>query len=101
FHRGASGLGVNPHGDAAAVVQHRDGIVGVNGHPDVVAETHEGFVDAVVHHLYHQVVKPSLIGAADIHPRPAPNGLQALQHLDLFGLIGGVHVVISHGNPPT
>ena len=43
--------------DAAAVVRHRNGVVGVDGHDDVVAMPSQGFVDGVVHHFEHQVVQ--------------------------------------------
>jgi len=40
-------------------------------------------VDAVVDDLVDQVMQPSLIGAADVHAGPLPNGLHTLQHLDV------------------
>ena len=49
--------GVLVHGDAAAVVYDGDGVIGVDGHLDLVAEAGEGLVNGVVHDLVHQVVQ--------------------------------------------
>ena len=45
---------------------------------------------AVVDHLGEEVMEALLVGAADIHARPAPHRLQPLQHLDVGGRIFGV-----------
>ena len=45
-------------------------------------------VDRVVDDLPEQVMKPRLVDAADVHARPAPDGLQAFEHRDRFGGIG-------------
>ena len=35
-----------------------------------------------------QVVQAALVGAADVHARPAAHRLEAFQDLDLFGPVG-------------
>ena len=45
-------------------------------------------VHGVVHDLGEEVVEALLVGAADIHARPAADRLQPLQHLDVGGGIG-------------
>jgi hypothetical protein len=40
-------------------------------------------VDAVVHHLGHQVVQAALAGGANMHAGALAHRLQALQHRDL------------------
>ena len=42
-------------------------------------------VHAVVEHLGGEVMQRALVGAADIHARPAPDRLQPLEHLDRTG----------------
>ena len=66
LERGAAGLGLNVHGDAAAVIGDGDGVAGVDRHGDVGAVAREGLVDG-----------------ADIHARTFPDGLQPLKDLDL------------------
>ena len=51
----------------------------------------EGFVDRVVHHLVHQVVQTTRPGGADVHARALAHRLQAFQHLDLLGAVGGLN----------
>ncbi len=48
-------------GDAAAVVHHADGVVGVDGHHNVVAMAGQRLVNGVVHHLEHQVVQAGAV----------------------------------------
>ena len=66
-------LGVHVHGQAATVVDHLDGAVGVEGDVDVAAEPGENLVDAVVEHLLEQVVGPR---GVRVHARPAPDRFQ-------------------------
>jgi hypothetical protein len=55
--------------DAAAVVDDRHRVVGVDHDLDVVAVTRERLVDRVVEHLEHHVVEARAIGGvADVHP---------------------------------
>ena len=61
-------------GEPAALLQLHLDPGGVAGH---------GLVHRVVDHLGEQVVQRLLVGAADVHARPAPHRLQALQDLDV------------------
>ena len=90
---GLAGLGLDVHGDAPSVVHHGDGVSLVDLHQDIGAVAGQGLVDGVVHDLVDQVVEAGGGGGADIHARPLPDGLQALQHLDLrrVVLVGRVH----------
>ena len=85
------GLGLDVHGDAASVIGNGDGIAGIDGHGDVRAVAGQGLVDGVVHDLVHQVVQARGGGRADVHTGPLTHGLQALQHLDLRGIIFRIH----------
>jgi hypothetical protein len=70
-------------GNAATVVEHRDGVVGMDGDEDFVAEAGERLVDRVVDHLEHHVVQAGTVrGVADVHPRALAHRVQALQDLD-------------------
>ena len=55
LHRGHAFLGMDVHGDAAAVVAHGDAVVGVQDDGDAGAEAGHGLVDGVVHHFVHQM----------------------------------------------
>jgi hypothetical protein len=87
FGRRALGLVLVVHlhagRDAAAVVDHADRVVGVDGDHDVVAVAGQGLVDGVVDHLEHQVVQAGAVGrVADVHARALAHRLQAFQDLD-------------------
>ena len=83
---------VEPHGDAAAVVFDRDGVVGVNRDCDMVGVAALRLVDGVVDQLEDHVVETGdVVGIADVHPGPLPDGLQALQELDGVGCVGSAH----------
>ena len=84
---GLSGLGLDVHGDAPAVVHHGDGVPGVNLDQDFRAEARQGLVNGVVHDLIDQVMEARSGGGADIHAGPLPHGLQALQNLDFRGVV--------------
>ncbi|MNS92966.1 hypothetical protein D3C72_1271160 [compost metagenome] len=91
LERRLAGLGVHLDGDAAAVVRDLDRMIGVQGDVDMGAEAGQRLVDRVVDHLVHQVVKALLTGAADVHARALADGLEALEHLNLFGTISARH----------
>src|SRR3546814_14037174 len=56
--------------NTATIVGHRNRVVGVDGHHDIVAMSGQGFVDCVVDHLEHHVMQTCAIGRiADIHAR--------------------------------
>ena len=44
--------------NSTAIVQHGDGIIRVDRHIDLAAETCQRFIDRIVHNLIDQVVKP-------------------------------------------
>jgi YidC/Oxa1 family membrane protein insertase len=74
--------------DAAAVVQHRYRIVGMDGDHDLVAEARQGLVHGVVHHLEHHVMQPRTVrGVANVHAGALAHRLQALQDLDAVGAV--------------
>jgi two-component system cell cycle sensor histidine kinase/response regulator CckA len=70
--------------DAAAVVDDRDRVVGVErGDDDVVAVAGQRLVDGVVDDLEHHVVQAgAVVGVADVHAGPLAHRLQALEDLD-------------------
>jgi hypothetical protein len=82
FRRGPFFRGVHVHGNAAAVVRHRDAIVLVHHYVDLVAKSGEGFVDRIVDDFPDEVVQPHLARRADVHRRALAHGLEAAQHLD-------------------
>ena len=81
---GPSRLGLDIHGNAAAVIGDGDGIAGVDGHGYVLAVARQSFVNGVVHDLIDQVMQARRGSGADIHTGPLPDSLQPLQDLDLL-----------------
>ncbi len=59
-------------------------------HVHAGAEARQGLVDGVVHHLVDHVVQATaVIGVADVHAGPLPDGLEVSQDRDV---VGGVAV---------
>ena len=71
--------------DAAAVVGDGQQAVLVELDLDPVGVAGDRLVHGIVHHLGEEVMHRLLVGAADIHARPAADRLQPLQHLDVGG----------------
>ncbi len=76
---------VRVHRDPAAVVAHRQPVVRFQRHLDEAGVAGHRLVHRVVQQLRRQVVQRRLVGAADIHARPAADRLQPLQDLDILG----------------
>jgi hypothetical protein len=74
-------------GDAAAVVDDRDRVVGVDRDVDAVAMAGERLVDGVVNDLVDQVVQAPYTGRADVHAGALPHGLEALEDGDVLGVV--------------
>ena len=77
-------------GDAAAVVDHRDGVVWVDGDLDAGAVAGERLVDGVVDDLEDEVVQAARAGGADVHAGALADRLEALEYLDIFGVVAGL-----------
>ena len=76
---------VDVDGNAAAVVAHGDGIVGIEHDVDARGVACQRFVDRVVDDLVHHVVQArAVIGVADIHARTLADGIEPLEHADRF-----------------
>ncbi len=76
--------------NAAAVVAHRAGPVGIEGDGDLLRIARERLVDGVVHDLVDHVVQArAVIGVADIHAGALAHGIEALEDLDAVGAIVG------------
>ena len=69
FSRGLA-AGVAIHGNAAAVVDHRDRAVDVNRDVDLVAEASQRLVDRVVDDFEDEVMEAADGRVADVHRRP-------------------------------
>src|SRR5437868_6579202 len=68
--------------NAAAIVLHRHGSVGVDGQLDGLRVAGERLVDGVVHDLVHEVVQALGADPADVHVRALADSLQPFQDLD-------------------
>ncbi|GAA1650679.1 hypothetical protein GCM10009733_054630 [Nonomuraea maheshkhaliensis] len=69
-------------GDASAVVDHADAVVGEQRDVDLGRVTCQGLVHRVVHDLLDEMVKTALTGGADIHTRALANRLKPLEYGD-------------------
>ena len=87
LERGTSGLRLNVHGDAAAVIDDGDGVVGIDLHGDVRAVAREGFVDGVIDDLIDEVVQTARGGRADVHARALAHRFQSLEDLNFRGVV--------------
>ena len=82
--------GVDIRGNAAAVVLHRHGFVGVYGDGDAVAVAGESLVDGVVHHLeYHVMQAGAVVGVTDVHAGALTHRVQTLQYRNAAGVVVG------------
>ena len=72
----------------ASIVHHRQVAVGLVADLDEGGVARHRLVHRVVDHLGEQMVQRLLVGAADVHAGASPDGLQALQHLDVGGGVG-------------
>ena len=71
--------------DAAAIVAHRDPVVGAELELDARRVAGHRLVHRIVEHLGDEMVQRALVGAADIHAGPAAHRLQPFQDLDVLG----------------
>ena len=83
LQRGPSRLGLDIHGDTAAIIGDSDGVALVDGNGDFRAEARQGFINGVVHDLVNQMVQARRGCGADIHTGTFPHRFQTLQDLDL------------------
>src|SRR5438270_5507252 len=93
--RGRNLFAVNVHGidgDAAAVINHGDGIIDVDGDFDFVGVSGEGFVDGVVDYFVYEVVQAQVASGADVHCRALADGFHAAKNFDGIGSVVAVTV---------
>ncbi len=57
------------------------------GDLDLAAIAGEMFVDRVIENLENAVVQAAFVGVADIHARALPDSFEALQFVDLGGVV--------------
>ena len=80
---------VNVGRNAAAIVGHRAGTIGVERHRHTVGMAGERFVDRVVDHFVDHVMQArAVIGIADVHAGALAHRIKALQNLDRVRIIG-------------
>ena len=98
--RGAVHLGMNAHGEAAAVIHNGHGAVLIERHQNIFAIAGQRLVYGVVDDLIDQMMQSALVGGAYIHTGAAAHGLQALKHLYLTLVIVIFLIVSSHFGTP-
>jgi len=87
FQGGAVELRVGIYGDAATVVPDGNHISIEQTDVYPITEPCLGFIDAVVHHLPDEVMKPGLAGRADVHAGALPDRLESFEDLDRSGVV--------------
>ena len=75
-------FGVRVDRDAAAVVDDGQAVAGLERDLDAAGVAGDGLVHRIVDDLGGEVVERAGVGAADVHARPATDGLEALEDLD-------------------
>ena len=77
--------------NAAAIVAHGAGAVGIERDDDFLGKAGKRFVDGVVDDLVDHVMQArAVVGVADIHAGAFAHGIEPLEHLDRFcAVIGG------------
>ncbi len=89
-------------GDAAAIVAHGAGAVGIEHDIDAVGVAGQGLVHRIVHHFIDHVVQArAVIGVADIHAGALAHRIQAFEHLDGAGAIFVGHLVRRYRTKPS
>ena len=90
FGRGLVLGGMEPRGNAAAIIRDRDTAVDFQGNLDRFPKARHVFIDAVVHHLVHEMVQALRTRTADVHRGSFPNGFEAFEHTDLLRTIAAL-----------
>ena len=83
-------LGLDVHGDAAAVVRYLNDIAGLDGHLDMGAVAGQCLVNGVIYDLIDEVMQTGRPGGADIHAGALAHSLQTLEDLNLRTAVGMV-----------
>ena len=79
--------------DAAPVVAHLDGAVGVQHDVDPRAVAGQRLVDGVVDDLPHAVHEPASVGRPDVHAGTLANGVEAFEDGQVLCGVGAGHPV--------
>ena len=87
LHRGTAQLGMDAHGEAAAVVAHLAAAVLAQKNVDIGAVAGQRLIDGVVHDFIHAVMQAAKIRGADVHAGTLAHSLQPFEHLDLRFII--------------
>ena len=85
------------NGNTTSVVFHRDGIILIDCHFNVGAESCHRLIDGVVHRFVYQVMEAFLTNVSDIHCRALAHCLQALKNLNITGgVVASVVLIFCH-----
>ena len=72
---------------SAPIILNGNSAVEVKVDLNVVTPTLQGFIDGIVQHFIHEVMKSRGICAADVHIGALTDSFQTLEHLDAAGVI--------------
>ncbi len=94
---------MNVDGDAAAVVDHGNGVVDVNRDRDCVAVSGQRFINRVIDDFIHQVMQARFHGGSDVHGRAQADSLQTFENLDAGRIVNShwCHFFGCHSAPKT
>ena len=100
LHGGNAQLGMNIHGNTAAVVAHGNAVVHVQDDFYPVAVAGHGLVYGVVHHFVHEMMETTDVRAAYIHGRALADRGQTFQNRNggrVVRILAGPEIFLGHG----
>jgi len=88
FGGGSAFFRVDIDWNSTSVIRNHDGIVVFDGDLDIGAMPCQCFVDGIVHHFEHHVMKArTIIGIANIHAGTFADRIKTAQHLDVGRIV--------------
>src|ERR1700730_14639012 len=81
------------HGNAADVIDHRDGVVDVDRDFNLVGETSKRLIDGIIDNFVDQMVQSQIAGGADVHGRSQAYGFHAAEDFDGVGGVVAIAAV--------
>ena len=81
--------------NAAAVVDHGDGVIDEDRYIDTVGKARQRFIDGVVDNFVDEMMQTHLAGRPDVHGGALADGFHAAKNLDGIGGVFSVRLAIA------
>ena len=92
-------LGMKVSRNATPVIDNGYRVVDVDGHRDVGTMSRQSLINRIIDDLIDEVMKAVLTCRPDIHRGAETDGLEALQDLDVTGVVGFLIACVCHTSP--